>query len=297
MFFLDLIYLIFYHFPMQSKFFFNGKISQEQRCVFAIPENPLLFSYSLFSLWNFIHYFKKASHVFYPVDGKIELIKAIFPEHIYWFKFKKEKDFLKAVHNERGITALINLDYENPKRYDFQYPVNSFAVSKEDLKNFTVVFKPLTEQADTIYRNFASTLGIPHREFQISLTNEEKAKARDYIKFKGHSEKNILVVSDLNPKREALVKEYLAYLTKERLTFIDRGSLLVMDSKLILAVLSLADLFLSEASIYTYPAQVLGVKTYLFPEKSKYLPRETGRLVIDKGDFKKGLAPLISPQK
>uniref|UniRef100_A0A7C2PLK1 Lipopolysaccharide heptosyltransferase family protein n=1 Tax=candidate division WOR-3 bacterium TaxID=2052148 RepID=A0A7C2PLK1_UNCW3 len=282
---------------MQSKFYFNGKLGEAQRCVFIVPENPLLFSYSLYSIWNFVHYFKKTSHIFYPVDGKVDLLKSIFPDHIYWFKFKKEKEFLKAIYREKGITLVINLDYGESKRYDLLYPTYSFAISNENLKNFTVVFKPLGQEVDVIYRNFASTFGIPKKDFHISLSSEEKSKARDYIKFRGHTEKNILVVSDLNPKREALVKQYLSYLTKDRLTFIDKESLWVMDSKLILAILSLADLFLSELSIFTYPAQVLGVKTYLFSEKVKFLPRETGRLIIDRGDFKKALSSLIGLQK
>ncbi len=282
---------------MQQKFQFDVCLSERQRVLFIFSENPLVFSYSLSALWTLIHYFEPTTHIFYNVDDRVDLLKAIFKNGLFWFRFKKEKELLKALEKEKGITFVVNLEYERPDKYDFEFPVPSLAVSKEGLKKATITYVPRSEALDAVFLGLLSTLNIRSKDFHIDLGKDLLSKARDFIRYKGHSEKNLLIVSDVSKKKEDLVKEHLSYITKDRLTFIGKDTLSIMDANLILGVLSISSLFISEASIYTYPAQILGVKTYLFPGSSKFLPRSSPKLFIDRGDFRKDIQILLPYSK
>lgn len=282
---------------MQQKFQFDGCLSKKNRVLFIFSENPLVFSYSLSAVWTFINYFEPTTHVFYNVDNRVDLLKAIFKNGLFWFKFKKEKELLKTLEKEKGITFIVNLEYERSDKYDFEFPVPSLAVSKVGLKKSTITYVPRSEALDSVFSGFTSTLNIKSKDFHIDLGKDLLSKARDFIRYKGHSEKNVLVISDVSKKGEEAVKEFLSYATKDRLTFIGRDTLSIMDANLILGVLSISSLFISEASIYTYPAQILGVKTYLFPGSSKFLPRSGPKLFIDRGDFRKDIQILLPYSK
>ncbi|MEO0230308.1 MAG: hypothetical protein ABIL77_01990, partial [candidate division WOR-3 bacterium] len=130
------------------------------------------------------------------------------------------------------------------------------------------------------------------------ISKEEKGMATEFIRYKGHKEKNLIIVCDVpDKKKELVIKEYIAHQTRDRLTFIGQDELLTIDPNLVIPLISLADVFIAEDSIYTYPAQVLGTRTYLFKGKSKLLPMVTPRLFIEKEDFKKEILLLLPSKK
>ncbi|MGB9823976.1 MAG: hypothetical protein ACPLN0_04405 [Candidatus Hydrothermia bacterium] len=283
---------------MQLVFKFDGKISRDFRTLFILPENNILFSYSLFAVRSFVNYFSKSQHIFYPVDGKVFLLNYLFRNQLHWFKVKKEKQLKKMVEYEKNLDLIINLDIENSSRYDFALDRQYLAISFSPLKYATVSFIPSSSLADRIFTNFPCSLGIPFEEFKLNITSDEKAKARDFIKYKGHSEKNVLVVCDvLDTKKEIWIREYLAQVTRDKLTFIGQDALKTVNPDLIVPLISLADLFISEDSIYTFIAQVLSIKTYLFKGKGKFLPSPAPRLLVEKGDFRKEILLLIPTKK
>lgn len=279
-------------------FKFTGKISDNKRVLFILPTDNLLFSYSLFALQNFISYFAKKQHILYPADGKVFLLNYFFKDLIYWFKFKKEKALKKAVEEERNLDLLINLDVEEPLRYDLAFNKPFFSISRKPLKNAVLNYIFLGSTVEQIYTRFPCTIGVPYREFVIDISREERSRATDFIKYKGHKEKNLIVVCDIpDKKKEVTVREYFAYHTRDRVTFIGQDELHTINPDLIVPVISLADLFIAEDSIYVYPAQILGKKTYLFKGKSKFLPMPTPRLFVEKSDFRKEILLLVPSPK
>ncbi len=202
------------------------------------------------------------------------------------------------IEYEKKVDLIINLDIENSGKYDLASDKQYLAISYSPLKHATVSFIPSSFLADRIFINFPCTLGIPYEEFKLNITSDEKAKARDFVKYKGHSEKNLLVVCDVSDtKKEMWIREYLAQITRDKLTFIGQDELKTINPDLIIPLISLSDLFISEDSIYTFVAQVLGIKTYLFKGKGKFLPSPTHRLLVEKGDFKKEILLLIPTKK
>lgn len=275
-------------------FKFNGKISPEYRVLFILPENNVLFSYALFALQNFASYFLKMQHIVYPADGKVFLLNYLFKDLIYWFRFKKEKALKKAVEYEKNLDLIINLDVESPFKYDIAFNKPYFSISKRPLRFATLTYVYLGNTPDQIYTRFPCTLGVPFSEFKLNIPSEEKRKAADFIKYKGHKEKNLIVVCDVpDRKREIIVKEYLAFQTRDRVTFIGQDELHAINPDLIVPLISLADIFVAEDSIYIYPAQILGTKTFLFRGRGKFLPMITPRLLIEKSDFKKEILFLM----
>ncbi|MEO0265503.1 MAG: hypothetical protein ABIM43_02690 [candidate division WOR-3 bacterium] len=280
------------------RFKFNGKISQDVRVLFILPENNLLFSYALFALRSFTDYFQKVQHIVYPVDGKVFLLNYLFKDLVYWFRFKKEKMLKKAVEAEKNLDLVINLDVENPLRYDLPFNKPYFSISKKPLRHATLNYIYLGNTPDQIYIRFPCTLGVPFQEFRLSILSDEKRKATDFIKYKGHKEKNLIVVCDVpDVKKETLIKEYLAYKTGDKITFIGREELHTINPDLIVPLISFADIFVAEDSIYVYLAQILGTKTYLFRGKGKFLPMIAPRLFIEKSDFKREILNLMPSTK
>lgn len=279
-------------------FKFTGKISEKQRVLFILPDDNLIFSYSLFALQSFSSYFGEKQHIVYPADGKVFLLKYLFSNLAHWFKFKKEKALTKAIEVEKDLDLVINLDIGEPAKYDFPLNKLYFAIARKPLKHATVSYIFSSNNLDQIYTKFPCTLGLPYRDFILDISKEERGKAADFIKYKGHKEKNLIVVCDVpDKKREMTIKEYLSYHTRDRLTFVGQDELKIIDPNLIVPLISLADVFIAEDSIYTYPAQVLGTRTYLFKGKSKSLPKVTPRLFIEKEDFKKEILLLLPFKK
>lgn len=283
---------------MRSTFGFNGKINRDARAFFILPEEPVLFSYSLFAVWSFINYFTKDMHIFYPADGKVFVLDYLFKNSVHRFKLKKNKEVKKLIGSERGVDVVINLEYEFASDFDFELDKPYFCVSQREVKNATVTFIPSTSKADVLFLKFACTLGTPLAEFQIAISPQDKAKAKDFCKYKGHSEKNILVISDMDDvKKELAVKEFLSQVLMDRVTFIDSEALKTLNPQHILPLISLADLFIARNSVYVYPAQVLGVRTYLFRGNTRILPSDGPKLFVEKEDFRKELRLLLPSKK
>ncbi|MGB4339747.1 MAG: hypothetical protein WBJ76_04245 [Candidatus Hydrothermia bacterium] len=282
---------------MRTSFYFDGCIRNDYKCLFIIPNEPLLFSYSLYAMWNFYSYFGKGKHILCPANGKESFLAAIFKDGILLPAFKKTKALIKVLEQHPEINLVINLDVQNASSYNFKFGVPYFSISYTELDAAILNYKPTSKFVDRIFTGFAGTLGVPKVEFELPVSTDYKSKARDYINYIGHGEKNLLVVCDVPEKREALLKEYLVYLTKGRLTFIGSESLKLLEPNLILSLLAFSDVFICEDSIYTYPAQVLNIKTYLFPGSAHFLPQPTKRIFIDRGDFKKDLILLLPGAK
>lgn len=282
---------------MHSKFFFKGIIENTYRCLFILPENPLLFSYSLEAVWNFYHYLKEGNHAFYPSEGKEKLLDLMFAGGPRWQKVKKEKLLVKLVDQHPEINLIINCDCEAPFRYDLRFSVPFFSLAFEEMKHATITYIPSSKKADQIFNGFASTLGILPKELDIPVSRDDKIKARDFIKYLGHSEKNILIITDVSEKKEEFIHNYISYTMRERVTFVETNKFRSLEPRLALAVLSISDLFICEDSIYTYFAKLMGIRTYLFPGSSKILPQETSKLFIDRGDFKKDLLLILPVRK
>jgi len=279
---------------VHKEFNFNCKLDEKARVLVIAPGIPHFFSLSIPAMYSLSHYFKKKPHLFI-IEKDFEIFFRYFiKDSVVIENSKERKKILERVNKKGKIDILLDLNYpESPWHKLVFTPDLKIAISDNEPKNFNIVFHPITRNIEQIYSKFLTTFNIPVTSPSLRITKKEKARAWEFAKYHGHKEENLLIFLDLPPKKLENLRPVFNRLNNGKVTLMDNFVTRMLEIKEKLALLSISDLFVSENSIFLWPARIFKVRTYLLRNESNSLIREDKYLKRELKDPLKELTQLI----
>lgn len=283
---------------VHKEFNFSCKLDEKKRVLVIAPDTPHFFSLSIPAMYSLTHYFKKKPHLFI-IEKDFEIFFRYFiKDSVVIENSKDKKKILQRINKREKIDILFDLNYpESPWHKMVFTPELKIAVSDDEPANYNIVFHPITKNIEQMYSNLLTTFNVPITSPPLRITKKEKARAWEFAKYHGHKEENLLLFLDMPVKKFEALKQVLNRLNNGRVTLMDNSVTRMLEIKEKLALLSISDLFVSENSIFLWPARVFKVKTYLLRNEFNFLIREDKYLKRERKDPLKEMSQLVGTAK
>ncbi|RKZ00477.1 MAG: hypothetical protein DRQ10_04110 [Candidatus Hydrothermota bacterium] len=255
-------------------FTFNCAIPNELGILVALPRSPGRLSLVINTVASLIQYFEGYKVIVGPESAR-ELVTLFFGEQAdYLSNFEVNEEKFKG-DKEIGVIWDLSRPPSPYKDLPLFLPSADYRISADPetypYYNIIVATGPVYDDI-TFSEKQLSLLNIPIIKFRPSIRDLAKRTVWDYLIFKGHGQRNILVFIDVSKDEELDI--ILDVLTKtlptgvtiiapRKIEKINAIDLSPMGSEGIVAALALTDLFIGGDSLYLGVADLMKMPTIL----------------------------------